>query len=271
MPSNKQHSASLNHTLVAMPSRDQTDRAEALLSLSIALIDSAIDVLKVNVTTDEQLSRDSLLMPGGTIGKHMRHVIETFRAFLLPLYPPKAPSSTETLEINYDSIHPTARKPIARSVSSCRHALEQVRDELIHWGETCRSPTSSSVHNSDNVSSQSSGSKDELQGREVAGGVAGEVGVDRNGLAQAMDRKVTVVAITPTRQQMGSTVGRELWYISLHAIHHFSMLRTIAVHEHGLELPVEFGTAPSTLLYRGLSWRPPTENKEVQVSVKSKL
>ncbi|OCF31390.1 hypothetical protein I316_06995 [Kwoniella heveanensis BCC8398] len=263
MPS-RQASASLNHTLVAMPSRDQTDRAEALLSLSIALIESAIDILKVNVTTDEQLCRDSLLMPGGTIGKHLRHVIETFRAFLLPLYPPKGSSSAEVLEINYDSIHPTARRPIARSVSSCLHALEEVRDELIHWGEACRSPTSSSI-------SQSGNGKDVLRGEEVAGGVAGEVGVNRNGLAQAMEREVKVVAITPTRQQMGSTVGRELWYISLHAIHHFSMLRTIAVHEHGLELPVEFGTAPSTLLYRGLSWKPPTENKEVQVTVKSKL
>ncbi|WVF65665.1 hypothetical protein IAT40_000396 [Kwoniella sp. CBS 6097] len=266
MPS-KQPSASLNHTLVAMPSRDDTDRAEALLSLSIALIESAIDVLNVNVTTDEQLCRDSLLMPGGTIGKHMRHVIETFRAFLLPLYPPQTPSQTGALEINYDSIHPTARKPIARSVSSCLHALEEVRDHLIHWGEACRSPTSSSSK----ASTRSSGGADVLQGREVAGGLAGEIGVNRNGLAQAMEKQVKVIAITPTRQQMGSTVGRELWYISLHAIHHFSMLRTIAVHEHGLELPVEFGTAPSTLLYRGLGWRPPTENKEIQVTVKSKL
>jgi hypothetical protein len=40
----------------------------------------------------------------------------------------------------------------------------------------------------------------------------------------------------------------QLWFCSLHAIHHFSMIRTIAVHELGLSLPVEFGTAPSTLL-----------------------
>jgi len=65
-----------------------------------------------------------------------------------------------------------------------------------------------------------------------------------------MKKDVRLVAITPTRQEVGSSVGRELWFCSLHAIHHFSMLRTIAVHELGLDLPEEFGTAPSTLLYR---------------------
>ncbi|WWD21084.1 hypothetical protein CI109_105565 [Kwoniella shandongensis] len=241
--------ASLNHTLVAMPTREQSDRAEALLSLSISLVDSAVDILRDHIQSDDQLIQASLLMPGGTLGKHFRHVIESFRAFLLPLYP----SSSSTSEINYDAILPSARKPIARSVKACQVAMESVRDDLIAWGDLCRSR------------SLSSGSASE-----VASGVAGQVGVSREqgGLASEMDKQVKVLAITPTRQEMGSTVGRELWYCSLHAIHHFSMLRTIAVHELGLELPVEFGTAPSTLLYRGLSWKPPTEK---ETGVKSKL
>ncbi|WRT68961.1 uncharacterized protein IL334_005943 [Kwoniella shivajii] len=253
MPS-KNPQTSLNHTLVAMPSRDQSDRAEALLSLSIALIDSSCDVLKSHITSDEQLTRQSTLMPGGTLGKHFRHVIESFRAFLLPLSSSSS-SSTITLEIDYDSTNPSTRKPMARSVKPCLRALEQVRDDLISWGDQCRR------------SSLAGDSKP----AEIGTGVAGEVGVRRNGLAEAMETKVNVVAITPTRQTMGSTIGRELWYCSLHAIHHFSMLRTIAVHEHGLELPVEFGTAPSTLLYRGLAWKPPVENREVRLAVKAKL
>ncbi|OCF72619.1 hypothetical protein I204_07001 [Kwoniella mangroviensis CBS 8886] len=254
MSSSSKHphpNTSLNHTLVSMPTRDQSDRAEALLELSISLIESSIDVLQSNITNDEQLIRQSTLMPGGTLGKHFRHVIESFRAFLLPSIP--SSSSTPTPEINYDSIHPTSRRPIARSIQACLHALEEIRDDLITFGDNSRNLT----YNVDGV----------------AQGIAGEVGIadKKNGLAQVMEMKVNVVAITPTKQVMGSTVGRELWYCSLHAIHHFSMLRTIAVHEHGLELPVEFGTAPSTLLYRGLNWRPPTENKEVRVAVKSKL
>jgi hypothetical protein len=108
-------------------------------------------------------------------------------------------------------------------------------------------------------------------------GVAGEVGV--GGLVGEMRREVLLIAVTPTQQEMKSSVGREVsdtrtsyrefdahrqvWFCALHAIHHFSMLRTIAVHElvncsvfrshahadvQGLKLPVEFGTAPSTLL-----------------------
>lgn len=64
----------LNHTLVPMPTRQHSDRAEALLTLSIALIDSALDILQHRVHTDEQLTRDSALLPGGTLGKHFRHV-----------------------------------------------------------------------------------------------------------------------------------------------------------------------------------------------------
>lgn len=69
------------------------------------------------------------------------------------------------------------------------------------------------------------------------------------GFAEELRRKVRLVALTPTKQVMESTVGREvslllekkeggiqltprqLWFCSLHAIHHYSMLRTIAVHE----------------------------------------
>ncbi|WWC64121.1 uncharacterized protein I303_106729 [Kwoniella dejecticola CBS 10117] len=300
MPSSSNAHTSLNHTLVAMRPNSQDslqiqtkeDRAEALLELSISLIESAIDVLRTNITADEQLTRQSTLMPGGTLGKHFRHVIESFRAFLLPLIPSKTSSSyssspspssptssltstatptpttttpttttttTTTTEINYDNIQPSSRRPIARSVKACISALEEIRDELISWGDQSRHidlPSSSSLN------------------QPISGtGVAGENGIaeNRNTLGDVMDGTIDVVAITPTKQVMGSTIGRELWYCSLHAIHHFSMLRTIAVHEHGIELPVEFGTAPSTLLYRGLNWKPPTENKEIRVAVKSKL
>lgn len=73
------------------------------------------------------------------------------------------------------------------------------------------------------------------------------------------------------------------------------MLRTIAVHElvsitllclpplrqyeimvqhedqlimQGLKLPVEFGTAPSTILYRGDKWTPPDESSVKLVKAK---
>lgn len=71
---------SLNHTMAgatSLPARDPAedeDRAEALLALSIALIDSALDLLEQHIKRDNQLSKDSVLMPGGSLGKHFRHV-----------------------------------------------------------------------------------------------------------------------------------------------------------------------------------------------------
>ncbi|TYJ55171.1 hypothetical protein B9479_004105 [Cryptococcus floricola] len=217
--------STLDHTLVPMPSRTHPDRAEALVSLSIALIDSAVDILESHISTDEELSRDSALLPGGT-------VIESFRAFLLNLYDNPRPLS-EVPEINYDNILPTTRRPIARSLPACRQAMRQISDDLAAWSEICRRRGSA------------------VGGSGVEGnpaGLGGQEAERRDGLVDEMDRMVHVVAITPTKQEMGSTVGRE-----------------------NLNLPVEFGTAPSTLLYRGLSWKPPTDGQTVKVIRTSKL
>ncbi|CAO3671798.1 unnamed protein product [Umbelopsis vinacea] len=47
-------------------------------------------------------------------------------------------------------------------------------------------------------------------------------------------------------EQYQSSVGRELWYCCIHAIHHYASIKTICL-EHGLEVPDSFGVAPSTL------------------------
>jgi hypothetical protein len=86
-----QRSSALNHTLVGrtaplatseaqkgpngeliLPSEE--DRAAALVDLALALVDSAIDVLEKHIKRDDQLRKASVLMPGGSVGKHFRHV-----------------------------------------------------------------------------------------------------------------------------------------------------------------------------------------------------
>ncbi|RXK35105.1 hypothetical protein M231_07622 [Tremella mesenterica] len=234
-----------------MPLSDEEDRAQALLALSVALLDSALDLFMQHSISDAQLNQPSVLMPGGTVGKHLRHVIETFQAFLLPLIHPvsnstsASPSGTKSVrrmadyrqeshaqssEINYDTTLPSSRKTLARSADACQAALRAVRDDLEAWGRS-----------SDNLG-QVGDSEHGIPGV----GVAGETNV--SGLAAQMQREVRLIALTPTRQEIKSTFGRELWFCALHAIHHFSMLRTIAVHELSMDLPLEFGTAPSTLL-----------------------
>ncbi|KAJ2920266.1 hypothetical protein MD484_g100, partial [Candolleomyces efflorescens] len=52
-----------------------------------------------------------------------------------------------------------------------------------------------------------------------------------------------------------STFGRELWFASLHCVHHWSMVRVIAgemmiTADQGIKLHEDFGFAPSTLVYQ---------------------
>jgi hypothetical protein len=58
-------------------------------------------------------------------------------------------------------------------------------------------------------------------------------------------------ATTPFVVEMDSTVGRELWFCGLHAIHHYALARVMLVKERGLEgIDDQFGVAPSTLVHR---------------------
>jgi hypothetical protein len=48
---------------------------------------------------------------------------------------------------------------------------------------------------------------------------------------------------------MDSNIARELAYCIGHAIHHYAIIRLIC-HEFGIDVPAEFGVAPSTLRHR---------------------
>ncbi|KII93637.1 hypothetical protein PLICRDRAFT_399866 [Plicaturopsis crispa FD-325 SS-3] len=65
-----------------------------------------------------------------------------------------------------------------------------------------------------------------------------------------LDEPVTLNAVTPYMQTMETSFGRELWFATLHAVHHWSMIRVIAG-EMGIKLTEDFGFAPSTLVYKG--------------------
>ncbi|KDN49409.1 hypothetical protein RSAG8_02111, partial [Rhizoctonia solani AG-8 WAC10335] len=53
----------------------------------------------------------------------------------------------------------------------------------------------------------------------------------------------------PCQQVLNTTFGRELWFVSLHAIHHWAMVRVIAG-EQDLKVDTDFGMAPSTINHR---------------------
>jgi len=63
--------------------------------------------------------------------------------------------------------------------------------------------------------------------------------------------QISLHAVTPHLHSFQTTIGRELWFASLHCVHHWSMVRVIAG-ELGLKLTDDFGFAPSTLVYQGV-------------------
>ncbi len=69
----------------------------------------------------------------------------------------------------------------------------------------------------------------------------------------AMNTQVTArVMLTGSGEtaDLRSTLGRELFFATHHAIHHHAMMKSIG-REFGIEAPAGFGTAPSTLNFEG--------------------
>ncbi|KAF9439165.1 hypothetical protein BGZ76_010064 [Entomortierella beljakovae] len=67
-------------------------------------------------------------------------------------------------------------------------------------------------------------------------------------LSQTVTLQATIDPSYPT-VSYHSTFGRELWFCSLHAVHHFAMIKVICS-EFGLPVSEGFGVAPSTLKHR---------------------
>lgn len=75
-------------------------------------------------------------------------------------------------------------------------------------------------------------------------------------------QSVRLCATTPFVVEMDSTVGRELWFCGLHAIHHYALARVILVRELDLKrIDDQFGVAPSTLVHR--EWRKESNRADV--------
>ena len=113
--------------------------------------------------------------------------MEMFNALLLPIQPSSPAIPQGPLEINYDAILPSSRRPLARSLPACRKAMSKIKDDLRAWRDRSARTTD---------------------------GVAGDVG--RHGLQGEMRREVTLVAVTPTQQEMRSSIGREVRPSFLH-------------------------------------------------------
>jgi len=144
--------------------------------------------------TDERYIYPSQAMPGGTIGKHIRHAVDHYNLLL------KAVTEGKEDFLSYDVR--SRNTPIETSISEARETLSDLVNRLKVIVPTI-----------------------------------------------PLDKPVTLHAVTPFPAVMGTSFGRELWFASLHAIHHWSMIRVIAA-EQGVVSDESFGVAPSTLEHR---------------------
>ncbi|KAF9509035.1 hypothetical protein BS47DRAFT_185316 [Hydnum rufescens UP504] len=169
------------------------------LLVSINVVEQAIDFLST-LTDDSQMAFPSQSLPGGTIGKHIRHAVEHYNLLLKAVS--EGPAGGPHV-LSYDVR--SRNTPMETSSRLARDELENVIKQL--------QSTLSTV---------------------------------------PLEDSITLHAVTPFPAVMQTTFGREAWFCALHAIHHWSMIRAIAM-EQGITCDSSFGVAPSTLAFRGQS------------------
>ncbi|KAI1295691.1 hypothetical protein EDD11_007864 [Mortierella claussenii] len=158
----------------------------------------------------EMYTKPSMLACKGTIGKHVRHLHDHFR-LLLSTYPSyKGTSFKDEWAVDYDK-----RDREVPMETDIDYAIQELRKSQ-HTFEQCRSHPE-------------------------------EVSMSTD-LLQPVTLQAT---IDPARSPIGfqTTFGRELWFCSLHAVHHFAMIKVICS-EFGMPLTDGFGVAPSTIKSR---------------------
>ncbi|KAA1114716.1 hypothetical protein PGT21_019379 [Puccinia graminis f. sp. tritici] len=232
------------------------EQYKLLRSVAIGLIDQAIDLLHHVVVSDGLLSSVSELVPGSTIGKHLRHLHDHFR-ILFQCALSGQPGDHKVL--NYDTRErnvpmESSHKTILEEFERLKHRYLGDPESPLNVEPNAAGPfcednpdppvldraSSPSAHPSTPSSSSSSSSSSSLQSL-----MSGKNGISRPRFDH--DMALDLVAITPHRVGLKTTFNRELWFACLHATHHYALIRVIVTGELKLSLPKEFGVAPSTL------------------------
>jgi len=176
----------------------KTTPLNRLIWTSTVLVQQALTLLTENITSDDQLTFQSRLLPGSTIGKQLRHA----HAHFLLLLEAITPDRTQEWVVNYDVRQ--RNTPMETNIQSAKDAMVSLIEKL-------------------------NGLKD---------------------MHLRSEDPLIVNAVTPDRQVLQSSLGRELWFAAHHAIHHWAMVRVVAA-EQSIGADESFGVAPSTLIYRG--------------------
>lgn len=106
--------------------------AAGLIGTALALLDQCLTLFSSSLTSDAQLSFESLLMPGATIGKHLRHILDHYRLLLDVL---EADGRTV---LNYDkrvrlTLIETSRTEAGEAVRSLQRRLRALDEKGGEW------------------------------------------------------------------------------------------------------------------------------------------
>ncbi|KAG0258987.1 hypothetical protein BG011_002882 [Mortierella polycephala] len=166
----------------------------------------------------EMYTKPSVLACQGTIGKHVRHLHDHYR-LLFETYPPnQGLSPVHEWTVDYDKR--SREVPMETDLEYAISELERLQHILEQY----------------NVTDSSTASPSQPIGRN---------------LLQPVTLQATIDPSHPP-VHFQTTFGRELWFCSLHAVHHFAMIKVICG-EFGMPLTEGFGLAPSTIKNRLLS------------------
>ncbi len=177
--------------------RKQVGGASPVTAAAVAMMDRCeAFVLAIPA---EKYAVTSKTLKGGTIGKHIRHTLDHFRAAL---------EAVSGMVIDYD--HRERDVPMETEPREAIREIKAVRARILNLDPAALETV-----------------------------VRVRIMVDGDG----------------TETELGSTLARELAFVSHHAVHHHAMLGAIAT-ELGVVLDQDFGKAPSTVSHeRGLRSR----------------
>ncbi|PWN31844.1 uncharacterized protein FA14DRAFT_127674 [Meira miltonrushii] len=209
------HEAGPSSASVNLEATSREEARQTIVASLVQILDQPLAMLRDGTVGDQQMRAESRLIPGSTLGKHLRHVHDHYRVLLdsIESSSKRNDGGDEGIDLDYDKR--TRVVPLETSAKSALQEFESTIDRIQR------------IFN-------------RKQGQDASWDVH-------------LDRHVRLSATTPAEIELSSSLGRELWFVCLHAIHHYALARVILVHELGLQINDSFGVAPSTMVMR--LWR----------------
>ncbi|SPO31685.1 uncharacterized protein UTRI_06610_B [Ustilago trichophora] len=215
------------------PASSWKEAEESVLSCTAQIMNQAVEILRSRSITDSSYTFESKVIAGSTPGKHFRHVLDHLRILVDAIEDWQARSSASGSTLSSSSPSATfSRSSKGKAAPMLRVDYDsRIASKLPHIETSATASLREFQRTTDRLYRVFEGSNGRLY-----------------------SQPLRLCATTPFVVEMDSTVGRELWFCGLHAIHHYALARVILVKELGLKgIDDQFGVAPSTLVHR--EWR----------------